>query len=129
MPLPRWLGRVNRRLTNPLLGPAAARLPYFGVILHRGRVSGRLYRTPVNAFPTDGGFIVALTYGRATDWVRNVLASGGCEIEHRARRLRLASPRLIGREEAERSIPSIVRFALDLLSVEEFLRLDAGKSQ
>jgi deazaflavin-dependent oxidoreductase (nitroreductase family) len=122
VPLPSWLARVNRRLTNRLLGPAAAMLPYFGVIHHRGRVSGRPYRTPVNVFPTDDGFIVALTYGR-TDWVRNVLAMGECELEHRGRHHRLTAPRLVGRTEAA-EVPSFVRFSLDLIGVEEFLRLE-----
>jgi deazaflavin-dependent oxidoreductase (nitroreductase family) len=125
VPLPNWLARVNRRVTNRLVGPAAGRLPYFAVILHRGRVSGRQYRTPVNAFPADGGFIVALTYGR-TDWVRNVLASDGCEIEHLGDRRKLVRPRLIGRTEAGAGVPSFVLFVLDLLRVEEFLRLDTG---
>jgi deazaflavin-dependent oxidoreductase (nitroreductase family) len=128
VPLPSWLARVNRRLTNPLLSPAASRLPYFAVILHRGRVSGNLYRTPVNVFPTDGGFIVALTYGRTTDWVHNVMASGGCEFRYRGRRLRLAAPMLVGRAEASAAIPSFVQFVLDLIRVEEFLRLDAPGS-
>jgi deazaflavin-dependent oxidoreductase (nitroreductase family) len=115
-------------VTNPLFGPAAGRLPYFAVIHHRGRVSGQLYRTPVNAFSTDRGFIVALTYGRTTDWVHNVMASGGCEIRYRGRRLRLVAPRLIGRGEAGAAIPSFVQFVLDLIRVEEFLRLDAPGS-
>ena len=110
-------------MTNRLLGPAAGRLPYFAVILHRGRVSGRQYRTPVNAFPADGGFIVALTYGR-TDWVRNVLASDGCEIDHRGDRRKLVRPRLIGRTEAATGVPSLVLFVLDLLRVGEFVRLE-----
>jgi deazaflavin-dependent oxidoreductase (nitroreductase family) len=110
-----------------LFGPAASRLPYFAVILHRGRVSGRPYRTPVNVFSTDGGFIVALTYGPATDWVRNVVASGECEIVHRGRRRRLRAPRLVGRTEGGAEIPSIVRFVLDLLGVQDFLRLETVK--
>jgi deazaflavin-dependent oxidoreductase (nitroreductase family) len=128
VPLPNWLARVNRRLTNPLFGPAASRLPYFAVILHRGRVSGRLYRTPVNAFPTDDGFIVALTYGSSTDWVRNVLSSGECEIEHRGRRVRLVAHRVVGKTESVAAVPSFVRFVLDLLGVQDFLQLDTGRS-
>jgi deazaflavin-dependent oxidoreductase (nitroreductase family) len=126
VPLPSWLARVNRRVTNRLLDPAAATLPYFGVIYHRGRVSGRVYRTPVNVFPTDDGVIIALTYGR-TDWVRNVMATGGCEIVHRGRGIELVSPRLLGRIEAGAAVPSFVRFALDLLGVEEFLVLRRQK--
>lgn len=94
MPLPAWLARLNRRLANPTLCPVAGRLPYFGVVLHHGRRSGRLYRTPVNVFPDEGGFWVALTYGRDVDWVKNVLAAGGCRILHLARRIDFVRPRL-----------------------------------
>lgn len=126
MPLPSWLARVNRRLTNRLLGPAAGTLPYFGVIHHRGRVTGQLYQTPVNVFSADDGFVIALTYGR-TDWVRNVLAMVECELDHRGRRYRLTAPRLIARTEAS-EVPSFVLFFLDLIGVEEFLRLDDAAS-
>ena len=122
--MPRRLARVNRRVTNRALGPAAARLPFFGVILHRGRASGRLYRTPVNVFRANDDFVVALTYGW-TDWLRNVLAAGGCELEHRGRLYRLTAPRVVGWVEAEGAIPGVVRFALDLIRVEEFVRLEA----
>ena len=124
MPLPAWLGRFNRRVSNPLLAPAAARLPYFGVLLHRGRVSGRSFRTPVNAFPVPGGFVVALTYGAATDWTRNILAAGGCEMVHRGRRLRLIAPRLLGRDQGRSQVPAPLRPILDLLGVDTFLLLE-----
>ena len=124
VPLPSWLARVNRRATNRVLGPAAARLPYFGVILHRGRASGRLYPTPVNVFRTDDGFVVALTYGR-TDWLRNLLAAGGGELDHRGRRYRLTAPRVVGRGDAGRTIPGFVLFFLGLIGVREFVHLRA----
>src|SRR5712692_4295129 len=63
------IGRFNRVATNRLTSPVAGRLPGFGIITHRGRRSGRTYRTPVNVFRRPGGFVVALTYGRG-DWVR-----------------------------------------------------------
>jgi deazaflavin-dependent oxidoreductase (nitroreductase family) len=124
MPLPEWLARFNRKVSNPLLAPAAARLPYFGVLLHRGRLSGRPFRTPVNAFPVPGGFVVALTYGSATDWTRNVLAAGGCEMVHRGRRLRLLAPRLLSREEGRSRVPAPLRPILDLLEVDTYLHLE-----
>ncbi|SCF06599.1 hypothetical protein GA0070607_5111 [Micromonospora coriariae] len=73
MVLPRRLARFNRVVTNRVTGPLAGRLPGFGVIIHRGRRSGRVYRTPINIFRTSGGYVAALTYG-FTDWARNVLA-------------------------------------------------------
>jgi hypothetical protein len=80
----------------------------------------------VNVFRTDHGFLVALTYGR-TDWLRNVLAAKGCELEHRGRVYRLTAPRVVGRVEAGAAIPSLVRFALDLIRVEEFVHLASRK--
>jgi hypothetical protein len=66
----------------------------FGVVVHQGRRSGRLYQTPVNVFATEDGYVLALTYGPDTDWVKNVLVAGGCELRTRGRAIRLASPRL-----------------------------------
>jgi deazaflavin-dependent oxidoreductase (nitroreductase family) len=50
------------------------------MVVHRGRRSGRRYRTPVLAFRVDDGYVVALFYGADRDWVRNVLAAGGCTL-------------------------------------------------
>ena len=123
MPLPRWLARSNRWLANPVLAPAAARLPYFGVLVHRGRRSGLQRRTPLNVFPDDDGFVVALTYGRGTEWTENVIAAGACELIHRGRRIRLTSPRLVeGSPPA--SIPVPARAMLRAIGVKTFLRLD-----
>ena len=71
MPAPRWLAEFNRSVTNRISRPLARRLPGFGVVVHTGRKSGREYRTPVNVFPRDGGYVIALTYGRNGEWVRN----------------------------------------------------------
>src|SRR5919106_5541806 len=95
MPLPAWLGRFNRRVTNPLLRPAASRLPLFGVVVHRGRRSGRTYRTPVNVFPSGDLLVIALTYGPNVEWVKNVLAAGGCRLIHRGRSADLVRPRIL----------------------------------
>jgi deazaflavin-dependent oxidoreductase (nitroreductase family) len=50
------------------------------IIRHVGRKSGQTYETPVNAVPTDDGFVIALPYGLNTDWLKNVLASGSATI-------------------------------------------------
>ena len=65
------------------------RLPGFGVVVHTGRRTHRQYRTPVNVFRRADRYIIALTYGPDADWVRNVRASGGCELETRGHTLRL----------------------------------------
>src|SRR6202049_320007 len=77
----RWVAAFNRAITNRITIRFAARLPGFGIVTHVGRKSGRVYRTPVNVFRAPEGFLIALTYGRESEWVRNVLAAGGCELE------------------------------------------------
>lgn len=127
MPAPRWLARANRRVTNRLLAPLVRHLPGFGVVLHTGRTTGRQYRTPVNVFRRADGFVIALVYGRDSQWVRNVLANGGCALETRGRTWRLTRPHLF-HDERRRAVPWLVRLPLGLLRVEDFLelRMDDG---
>jgi deazaflavin-dependent oxidoreductase (nitroreductase family) len=121
MPAPRWLARFNRVATNRVTRVVAPHVPGFGVITHRGRRSGREYTTPVNVFRTPDGYIVALTYGAETDWVKNVLAAGGCELETRGQHVRLIRPQLF-HDERRRAVPGAIRPILRLLGVSDFLR-------
>jgi deazaflavin-dependent oxidoreductase (nitroreductase family) len=108
---------------NPLLLRVAGRLPGFAIVSHVGRKSGHGYRTPVNVFRTDdGGYIIALTYGPESDWVKNALAAGSCELLTRGRRVRLSDPRI----ETDRSkgwAPLPVRNALSLVRAPQYMRL------
>ena len=122
MPAPRWIARFNRRVTNRVTGIMAPRVPGFGVIHHRGRRSGREFATPVNVFRMADGYVVALTYGAESDWVKNVLAAGGCELETRGRRQQLSQPRLV-HDERRSAMPFAVRPILGLLHVSDFLYL------
>jgi len=124
MPLPHALGRFNRWVTNPVTRTFAGRVPGFAIVVHQGRTSGRRYRTPVNAFARpDGGYTLALTYGPDTQWVRNVLAQGGCTLETTGRRVRLRNPRVV-HDPSRRLVPAPVREILRLLRVEYFMELD-----
>ena len=120
MPAPRWLARFNLIATNRLLGPLARRLPGMGVVLHVGRKTRRLYHTPVLVFWRGARLIIALTYGRESQWVRNVLAEGGCELDTESRRLQLSHPHLL-HDEHRGSMPAFVKFVLSLLNVSDFL--------
>ena len=122
MPLPRAVARINRRVTNRLLTGLATRLPGFGVVVHTGRRSRRQYRTPVNVFRRGDRFTIAVMYGINSDWVRNVLAAGGCALETRGRTLRLSHPQLI-HDEGRQAVPAPVRLVLGLVNVSDFLRL------
>jgi deazaflavin-dependent oxidoreductase (nitroreductase family) len=122
MPLSRRVARFNERVTNRLTRPVARHAPWFGVVVHTGRSSGRVYRTPVNVFVRDGGFVVALTYGREAEWVKNVLAAGGCELVTHGRRHRLADPEIVHDDDLA-LVPSVVRPMLRLIGVADFLLL------
>jgi len=89
------VGRWNKVGLNRVTLRIARWLPGFGVVVHRGRRSGRRYRTPVNVFPTADGYRIALTYGPETDWVRNVLAADGCELQTRGRSIRLVKRQIL----------------------------------
>jgi deazaflavin-dependent oxidoreductase (nitroreductase family) len=123
------LARFNRRLPNRVIGLAAGRrfIPV-SLMVHRGRRSGRSYRTPVMAVPLAGGYVVSLPYGPDRDWVRNVLAAGRCTLQRGGRRVELADPRLLRAGEVAALAPAALRPALRALTGIRFLRLSpAGR--
>lgn len=126
MPLPRALARLNRVGLNRIVRYIAPWFPGLGLVVHVGRKSGRVYRTPVNLFTADGHYTIALTYGPNSDWVRNVLAAGGCEVVHHNRRLELVDPRLV-HDETRAAIRPLERVFLRLFGVSDFLVLDAAR--
>ncbi len=63
MRLSRRVAHFNRRVTNRIQGLYAWLLPPWAVIVHRGRRSGRNYRTPLFAFRRDRTIVIALLYG------------------------------------------------------------------
>ena len=127
MTLPRGLARFNRRVTNPIARALVTRVPGWGLVVHRGRRSGRAYRTPVAVFNRPGGVAIALTYGPGAEWVQNVLAAGGAVLERGDRRTRLVNPRVLVDPE-RRLVPPWVRVFLRLLGSDAFLLLDAPTS-
>ncbi len=126
MPLPGSIARFNRVVTNRISRPLAGRLPWFALIIHRGRVSGTEYRTPVNAWLGEKDTIVALTYGRDTDWLKNLTAAAGGMIVTRGRAYPVGTPVLIGAE-GMRRMPAVARPILRTIDVDEFALLPLFK--
>ncbi len=126
MPAPRSIARFNKHFTNRLSLRVAGYLPGFAIVSHIGRNSGRTYRTPVNAFRTEGGYIIALTYGEHSDWVKNVLAAGACELLTRGRRVRLISPH-VETDKSKSWAPLPVRLILDLIDAPQYMRLSVAQ--
>jgi deazaflavin-dependent oxidoreductase (nitroreductase family) len=122
MPLPQGLARFNRRATNRVTGLFAGRAPGFAILTHVGRRSGRSYRTPVNVFRDGNEYIIVLTYGAESDWVRNVLAAGTADLLTRGRHVRLTQPRIVV-DSSMRWAPLPVRLLPRLAGVTEYMRL------
>lgn len=108
MQIPRAVARVNRVVVNPVQGVYAWLLPPWAVIGHRGRRSGRAYRTPVLAFRRGRVLAVAVLYGERSDWVLNLLAGGG-EVVRAGRTYELVRPRLVSLGEASSEVPRAAR--------------------
>jgi deazaflavin-dependent oxidoreductase (nitroreductase family) len=122
MPIPRVIARLNRVGLNRLARRVAPWVPGLGVVIHRGRRTGREYRTPVNVFQASSGVRIALTYGPGCDWVKNVIAAGGCRLHTRGQYLDLTAP-LVVHDPARSGIRPLERPVLGLLRVHDFLDL------
>jgi deazaflavin-dependent oxidoreductase (nitroreductase family) len=122
MPLSRGVARFNVRVTNKVTRPFAGRLPGFGVVRHVGRRSGKAYETPVNLFRDGDRYVVALTYGAGSEWVKNVLAAGGCEVRTRGSTVEVTDP-VVFRDPERKAVSAPARWALGGLDVTEFLSL------
>jgi len=122
----RWVAAFNSAVTNRITSRFAARLPGFGILTHVGRKSGRVYRTPVNVFRVPEGFLIALTYGRESEWVRNVIAAGGCKLETRRVLYQLSAPTVV-HDPTRRRFPILVRIVLRVIGADDFMQLSTSQ--
>jgi deazaflavin-dependent oxidoreductase (nitroreductase family) len=118
----RWLAKINIILTNRITSLFAGWLPGFGILTHVGRKSRKSYRTPVNVFRTPNGFIIALTYSSQSEWVKNVLAAGGCELKTRGKKYHLSAPKVV-HDPSRRRFPFPVRIVLRVVDADEYMEL------
>jgi len=122
MPIPKEIARFNDDVTNRVTKLIAGWMPGFAIVSHVGRRSGQRYRTPVNVFRDGDRYVFALTYGADADWVRNVVAAGGCEIQTRRRSIELRDPERFT-DPRRRKVPIPARWILGLIDADEFLTL------
>jgi deazaflavin-dependent oxidoreductase (nitroreductase family) len=92
--LSRRVARFNRRINNPIQRQYAWLIPPWAIIVHRGRKSGRVYRTPVDAFRSGDSLAVVILYGERSDWVQNVLA-GGAQVVRGGKTYDVVSARIV----------------------------------
>jgi deazaflavin-dependent oxidoreductase (nitroreductase family) len=118
--LGRRTARLNRAVTNKVSIHLAGFVPGLGIVIHVGRRTRNVYRTPVIVFRTKDGFRIALTYGRASDWVKNAIAHGAVRLVTRRRVYELTEPELVT-DPHRQHVPLLLRGLLHLLRVSEFL--------
>jgi deazaflavin-dependent oxidoreductase (nitroreductase family) len=122
------LARFNLAVTNRITSRFAGWLPGFGIVTHLGRKSGKVYHTPINVFRAPKGFAIALTYGRESEWVKNVLAAGGCELQTGGRHYRLSAPTIV-HDPTRKQFPIPVRLVLGIVGANDFMQLSIADAK
>jgi deazaflavin-dependent oxidoreductase (nitroreductase family) len=102
MPYPRWVAQINKRLFNP----REVRRGKYPVVTHTGRSSGKSYQTPLDAYPTQDGYVLVARYGPRSDWVQNILVAGTASLRIEGDEHALVSPRLVSQREALEALVS-----------------------
>jgi len=125
MPIPKFIAVINKHVTNKFILLFARWLPPFAIVNHRGRKTGRRYRTPILAFPTETGFVFALTYGRDVDWVRNLVASDSGRLEYKGDEIPIHVIRFEKYDDVRELFPYLVQLPLGLISIEDCLLVEA----
>ena len=116
---------LQRDVLNRRAVEAAATGGPYDVVVHRGRRSGREYRTPVGASPVGDGLVVLLPYGSRADWVRNVLA-GGAQLLRGGVRYPVVDPRVASVEEVRDRLARGERAVVRVFGISEVLLLGLG---
>jgi deazaflavin-dependent oxidoreductase (nitroreductase family) len=115
------LARVFNKLVLPLAGTRW--MPLYGVLEHRGRRSGKLFRTPVVVRAEVGGFVVPMPWGETTDWYRNVRAAGGCRIRWKDRDYLLTDPEVVDTVAAGATFDAFQRRLMRRFNIQKVVRL------
>lgn len=109
--------------------PIAGKMPGMAVVHHIGRRSGKEYRTPVLLFRDDGGsYVIELTYGAESDWVKNVVSAGQCHLTTRGTTIHCTDPH-IAAATGHPWAPAIARVILKLVRVDKVLLLTCTWAQ
>lgn len=116
MLFPAWIDRLQMKYMNPVMRRAARFLPTFVVVNHRGRKSGKPYRTVVNAYRKGNVVAILLGHGKA-DWVKNLLAAGEADLQVRNRDVHITNLRVLPIGADGDGLPLIARLGLRRVGV------------
>lgn len=124
MALPQWLARFNRRWINP----GAVKRGKWPVLEHAGRKSGTLYRTPLDAYQVEDGFLFTVNYGSTSDWPRNVVEAGRAALTKDGVTYELTNPRVVPVEEGYRLLDRKAKTPPSFVGVEKCLLVTVASS-
>src|SRR5581483_3410012 len=113
------------RVINPVVLRVARFIPFYAVLEHRGRRSGRLHRTPLAAVRTRDGFLLPLAFGERANWVANLRHQGGANVEWRGRRFAVADPRVVAWDEGKAELSAIERRLAPVFGARSFVHVSA----
>ncbi len=116
----------NRRVVNRVVRPLSGRFAMWSLIEHRGRRSGKVYRTPVTMFRITGGVAILFAYGEDRDWVRNLVAADGGRVVMSGRTFDVSGPRIVPTVDAAALMGAPWRQVVGRLSVPSALLLQGS---
>jgi deazaflavin-dependent oxidoreductase (nitroreductase family) len=119
------LAPLTTHVFNPVMRLLAGSLPGLALLTHRGRTTGRIYRTPLLVLTRGNHYLIGLWYGTNVHWVKNVLACGECEMRIRGRKLRMVAPELVTPPVLQ-LLPRPLALAGRLVHLSHLLRLRAA---
>ena len=98
-------------------------LPLWALVQHRGRKSGKPYRTPIAVIgSTSKAVFIGLPWGRRTDWVRNLQAGGGT-LAWKGRTFVIAETAFVDKDEVVAQASGLRREATRRMGMDDYLRL------
>jgi deazaflavin-dependent oxidoreductase (nitroreductase family) len=116
MVFPPLVHRLQVKYMNPVVKKVARFLPSLAVIEHRGRTSGKDYKTVVNAYRKGNTLAIILGHGKA-DWVKNVLAAGEADMHLFRQDAHIVNPRVVPAGTDDPALPAVARRAARRIAV------------
>jgi deazaflavin-dependent oxidoreductase (nitroreductase family) len=103
--LPNIVRYFSKLFKNRMIADVESGKSEMSIISHTGRKSGTSYHTPVEAIFLETEVLIGLVYGRKTDWLKNVLAQGGCSIFYKMQTYTATDPVILPVDSARELLP------------------------
>ncbi|MFV0494147.1 nitroreductase family deazaflavin-dependent oxidoreductase [Mycobacterium sp.] len=116
MLFPVWFENIQVKYLNAVLKPFARFLPGTATIDHRGRKSGKPYKTIITAYRKGDVLAIALAHGK-TDWVKNVLAAGEADVHFLRTSVHITNVRILPAGSEGEGLPRIAGTQLRRMAV------------